>query len=80
MIEAAKAKGVLIENLLDLDFGAPPTLGITSPVSSKLDNLMDLMSMDGPIEIPDPPAVVQETFLSPDSAKGLGVTGSFSKK
>lgn len=89
IIEAAKAAGgVLIENLLDLDFGgdtatSPASQGASQTVQSKTDNLLDLMSMDIPSTssgLASSPSAPQETFLTPESAQGLSLTGAFAKR
>ncbi|KAJ3309825.1 hypothetical protein HDV04_005604 [Boothiomyces sp. JEL0838] len=91
ILETAQAMGTgnLIGDLLDLDFGAPPTTNISPVVQTKTSNLMDLLDMDmgGPItpatttpSLSSPPATQQETFLSGANAKGLEMLGNFASR
>ncbi|KAJ3271359.1 hypothetical protein HDV01_006864 [Terramyces sp. JEL0728] len=94
IIETAQAMGTgnLIGDLLDLDFGAPPTTNVTPAVQTKTSNLMDLLDMDmsGPVtpatttpSLSSPPTgqpTQQETFLSAASAKGLEILGNFASR
>lgn len=80
IIEAAKAAGgVLIENLLDLDFGDNPSPNSIHSSTLKSETVLDLMTMDIPKAVQQP-IVKQEVFLDPDSTKGLSVTGVFTKR
>jgi hypothetical protein len=86
LIETAQAMGTgnLIENLLDLDFGAPSVTTPSNPViETKTSQVMDLLSMD--LEPMSTPASVtsptpQESYLTSESAQGLELKGSFAKR
>jgi hypothetical protein len=80
LIETAQAMGTgnLIENLLDLDFGAPSTSTASSPAFDKKNSLvMDLLSMD--LE-PMASLTKQEIFLTAENAQGLDLRGNFTNR